>query len=74
MLDGHLGRISSTIPRVEFKPYAVPTFKMPYHAGSAKRDNERSDISKMHKGDVIEQGITKWAFPVVVAQKKNGWI
>lgn len=71
MWDGHLETVRATENRIELKPETRPIRQVSYLEGSAKREIIRNHIDTMLREGVLEPFQSEWAWPVVLARKKN---
>lgn len=70
MWDGNLGTMKATEHSIELTEDARPYFQPPYRTGPTQSEQEKKEIDRMIKGEVIEPSTHEWVASVVLAPKK----
>lgn len=65
------GQVKDTYHLLELQPDTRPVFETAFRAGPAQRRTEHSHVQSMLDQGVIEPVTAEWAFPIVVASKKD---
>jgi hypothetical protein len=71
--SGRLGQVQSTNHRIDLIPGQNPVHCQPYRAGPRARAIESAVIQRILKAEVIEPATSKWASPIVLVAKPDGF-
>lgn len=74
MWDGQAGEIFATKPRIDLKSGSVTKNQIYYRHGLSMRKTKSKKIHQQIYNEEIELSTKKWASPVVLVPKKDGYV